>query len=302
MTEEVASPAVHVRKSWVTSERLSWRAVVACWVLALGLLCSGITATFMSKPGAAAASMVALGGLLMLVALMQRIPLRLEVAGAKFDASYPQDRAFDAGREGGVLEGLETAIEEAEQTEAAGADVDALLIRLRQVREQELPTPELLPTQVDGGESGSELRAPGGLRFGYRGPTACHAAGITYRQLDYWARTGLVLPTGAPLNLGAALLFTVEDIVNLAVAKRLLDAGVSLQQIRIVLPRLRDLPEAIWDQVTLMSDGRSVWEAKSADEVIELVDSGRGVFGISVGRVKRAVQQSLRGVPGELIQ
>ena len=68
---------------------------------------------------------------------------------------------------------------------------------------------------------------------GYRGPTACNAAGITYRQLDYWARTGLVEPTvrGAT-GSGTQRLYSFRDILILKVVKRLLDAGISLQQIR----------------------------------------------------------------------
>src|SRR5690349_10922710 len=67
---------------------------------------------------------------------------------------------------------------------------------------------------------------------GYRGPTACNAAGITYRQLDYWARTGLVEPTvrGAT-GSGSQRLYSFRDILILKVIKRLLDAGISLQQI-----------------------------------------------------------------------
>ena len=76
---------------------------------------------------------------------------------------------------------------------------------------------------------------------GYRGPTACNAAGITYRQLDYWARTGLVEPTvrGAT-GSGSQRLYSFRDILILKVIKRLLDAGISLQQIRTAVQHLRD--------------------------------------------------------------
>ena len=76
--------------------------------------------------------------------------------------------------------------------------------------------------------------------LGYRGPTACNAAGITYRQLDYWARTGLVEPTvrGAT-GSGTQRLYSFRDILLLKVIKRLLDAGISLQQIRTAVAHLR---------------------------------------------------------------
>ena len=72
--------------------------------------------------------------------------------------------------------------------------------------------------------------------IGYRGPTACKAAGITYRQLDYWARTGLVEPSvrGAT-GSGTQRLYGFRDILVLKVVKRLLDTGVSLQQIRVAI-------------------------------------------------------------------
>ena len=75
--------------------------------------------------------------------------------------------------------------------------------------------------------------------LGYRGPTACNAAGITYRQLDYWARTGLVEPTvrGAT-GSGTQRLYSFRDILILKVIKRLLDAGISLQQIRTAVQHL----------------------------------------------------------------
>ena len=96
---------------------------------------------------------------------------------------------------------------------------------------------------------------------GYRGPTACNAAGITYRQLDYWARTGLVEPTvrGAT-GSGTQRLYSFRDILLLKVIKRLLDAGVSLQQIRTAVQHLRERGTDDLTQVTLMSDGASVYE------------------------------------------
>jgi DNA-binding transcriptional MerR regulator len=136
---------------------------------------------------------------------------------------------------------------------------------------------------------------------GYRGPTACSAAGITYRQLDYWARTGLVEPTVRPAHgSGTQRLYSFRDILVLKIVKRLLDTGVSLQQIRTAVQHLRDRGVGDLAQITLMSDGASVYECTSADEVIDLVQGGQGVFGIAVGRVWREVEGSLSDLPGEL--
>ena len=133
---------------------------------------------------------------------------------------------------------------------------------------------------------------------GYRGPTACSAAGITYRQLDYWARTGLVEPTvrGAT-GSGSQRLYSFRDILILKVIKRLLDAGISLQQIRTAVQHLRTRGTDDLTRVTLMSDGVSVYECTSADEVVDLLQGGQGVFGIALGRVWREVEGDLAELP-----
>jgi len=137
-------------------------------------------------------------------------------------------------------------------------------------------------------------------QVGYRGPTACKAAGITYRQLDYWARTGLVEPSVRPATgSGTQRLYSFRDILVLKVVKRLLDTGVSLQQIRVAVGHLRERGVDDLAQITLMSDGASVYECMSADEVIDLVQGGQGVFGIAVGRVWREVEGSLAALPSE---
>ncbi|MDO5700270.1 MAG: MerR family transcriptional regulator [Bowdeniella nasicola] len=133
---------------------------------------------------------------------------------------------------------------------------------------------------------------------GYRGPIACKAAGITYRQLDYWARTGLVEPSirGAS-GSGSQRLYSFRDILVLKVVKRLLDTGVTLQQIRTAITFLHERGVDDLAQITLMSDGASVYECTSADEVVDLVQGGQGVFGIAVGRVWREVEGSLAEFP-----
>jgi DNA-binding transcriptional MerR regulator len=129
---------------------------------------------------------------------------------------------------------------------------------------------------------------------GFRGPTACSAAGITYRQLDYWARTKLVEPSVRSAGgSGTQRLYSFKDILLLKIIKRLLDAGVSLQQIRIAVDHLRVRGTDDLTQVTLMSDGASVYECRSADEVIDLLQGGQGVFGIAIGGVWKEIEGSL---------
>ncbi len=135
---------------------------------------------------------------------------------------------------------------------------------------------------------------------GYRGPTACRVAGITYRQLDYWARTGLVEPSiRSATGSGTQRLYSFRDVLVLKVVKRLLDTGVSLQQIRLAVAQLRERGVDDLAQLTLMSDGASVYECTSNDEVIDLLQGGQGVFGIAVGRVWREVEGDLAHLPTE---
>jgi DNA-binding transcriptional MerR regulator len=134
--------------------------------------------------------------------------------------------------------------------------------------------------------------------MGYRGPTACAAAGITYRQLDYWARTGLVEPSvRAAHGSGSQRLYGFRDILVLKVVKRLLDTGISLQQIRAAVQHLRDRGSDDLAQVTLMSDGVSVYECTTADEVVDLLAGGQGVFGIALGSVWQEVAGELAELP-----
>src|SRR5688500_9576779 len=136
--------------------------------------------------------------------------------------------------------------------------------------------------------------------MGYRGPTACSAAGITYRQLDYWARTGLVEPSiRNAAGSGSQRLYGFRDILVLKVVKRLLDTGVSLQNIRTAVSHLRERGVDDLAQITLMSDGASVYECTSPDEVVDLVAAGQGGCGIAGGRGGREGESTVAELPGE---
>ncbi|MBZ9594713.1 MerR family transcriptional regulator [Streptomyces yangpuensis] len=142
--------------------------------------------------------------------------------------------------------------------------------------------------------------APG--QIGYRGPTACAAAGITYRQLDYWARTGLVEPSvRAAYGSGTQRLYSFRDVVVLKIVKRFLDTGVALQNIRTAVQHLHDRELSDLERMTLMSDGATVYECTSTDQVVSLLQGGQGVFGIAVGVVWRDVQSALSQLHGERV-
>jgi DNA-binding transcriptional MerR regulator len=139
-----------------------------------------------------------------------------------------------------------------------------------------------------------------GALIGYRGPTACSAANITYRQLDYWARTGLVAPSiRSASGSGSQRLYSFKDILVLKVVKRLLDTGVSLQNIRTAVDHLRRRGAEDLAGITLISDGVTVYECHSSEEVVDLLRGGQGVFGIAVSGAWRELVGSLAHLPGE---
>jgi len=159
-------------------------------------------------------------------------------------------------------------------------------------------TPTTVPVGSQGVlfDSGSQLSE----ETGYRGPAACKAAGITYRQLDYWARTGLVEPSvRSASGSGSQRLYGFRDILVLKVVKRLLDTGVSLQQIRMAITSLRQAGVEELSTITLMSDGATVYECTSPDEIVDLLAGGQGVFGIALGKVWREVDGELAELPSE---
>ena len=129
---------------------------------------------------------------------------------------------------------------------------------------------------------------------GYRGPTVCKIVGISYRQLDYWARTGLVVPSVRNAEgSGSQRLYGFTDIVHLKIIKSLLDAGVSLQQTRRAVDYLRNELGHGLEEVTILSDGQTIYACRSKDEVIDLLARGQGVFGIAVGKVYEELQGSV---------
>jgi DNA-binding transcriptional MerR regulator len=135
---------------------------------------------------------------------------------------------------------------------------------------------------------------------GYRVPSACQIAGITYRQLDYWARTSLVVPSirGAA-GSGSQRLYSFKDILVLKIVKRLLDTGISLQNIRVAVDHLRQRGVEDLARITLFSDGTTVYECTSAEEVVDLLQGGQGVFGIAVSGAMRELSGTIADFPGE---
>jgi DNA-binding transcriptional MerR regulator len=115
---------------------------------------------------------------------------------------------------------------------------------------------------------------------GYRGPQVCSIVGITYRQLDYWARTKLLCPSiTAAKGSGSQRRYSYRDLLELKVIKRLLDAGISLQAARRALEVLRVSGEDVASANLVLSGTQSVL-ARTGEEIIDLLKGGQGVLNI----------------------
>lgn len=122
---------------------------------------------------------------------------------------------------------------------------------------------------------------------GYRAPQVCRIVGITYRQLDYWARTGLMVPSlQKAQGSGSQRLYSFDDLVQLKVIKRLIDAGMDVKKIRRAFSELsRQATSWKWGdgRVTLVSDGASIYALKSPEQIIDIFKSGQAVMGVILG-------------------
>jgi DNA-binding transcriptional MerR regulator len=130
---------------------------------------------------------------------------------------------------------------------------------------------------------------------GYRVPEVQKLVGISYRQLDYWARTGLVRPSVRDADgSGSQRLYSFHDLLQLRIIKKLLDAGVSLQRVRKAVDFLKDHLKKSPQGLTLMSDGSRIYAFESPDEVFDLLQRGQGVFGIAVDKVWSDLEGSVK--------
>ncbi len=134
---------------------------------------------------------------------------------------------------------------------------------------------------------------------GFGGKQVLAIVGITYRQLDYWARTDLLRPSLCDAKgSGSRRRYSYDDVVQLKVIKKLLDAGVSLQRIRTAMEFVRERGLSLRD-ITLMSDGKTVYALDDQQEIIDLLASGQGVFGIAVKPIYADVEAQVMRLPGE---
>ncbi len=131
-------------------------------------------------------------------------------------------------------------------------------------------------------------------QYAYRGTVASRVAGITYRQLDYWDRKHIVCPSlHESHGSGTRRLYSFRDIVLLSVMKRLLDAGVVLQNASLAIAQLSHEPVSQMRSLTIMSDGKSVRQCTDDRSILALLKGGNAVFGLSVSMIYSDVSARL---------
>lgn len=131
---------------------------------------------------------------------------------------------------------------------------------------------------------------------GFSARQACQAADITYRQIDYWARTGFIMPSIlAADGSGSQRRYSFGDLVELRIVRKLLDAGVDLVRVRRALEHLRSQGEQL-AALTLVSDGKSIYACHSADEVVDVLRRGQAVFGLALGPVLEDIRGAVVGL------
>ena len=136
---------------------------------------------------------------------------------------------------------------------------------------------------------------------GYSGTQTAKVVGITYRQLDYWARTGLLKPSIAEASgSGSRRRYSYRDLLELRIIKTLLDSGIKLESVRDVFNNLRDSVGTDISSANIVISGTSSVVLSTNDELIELMSRGQGVLNIlPLAGVKAGVDAGIRSLPPE---
>lgn len=115
---------------------------------------------------------------------------------------------------------------------------------------------------------------------GYSGTQAAKIVGISYRQLDYWARTDLIRPTAADATgSGSRRIYSYRDLLELRVIKNLLDAGIRLESVREVFTYLRNHVDTDIVAAHIVISGQSVVLCQG-DQLVDVLRNGQGVLNV----------------------
>ncbi len=135
---------------------------------------------------------------------------------------------------------------------------------------------------------------------GYSGTDTAKIVGITYRQLDYWARTDLIKPSlEEAKGSGSRRRYSYRDLLELRIIKTLLDAGIKLESVRDVFTNLREHVGTDISAANIVISGTSSVVLQTNDELIELMSRGQGVLNIlPLAGVKAGVDRGIASLPG----
>ena len=134
------------------------------------------------------------------------------------------------------------------------------------------------------------------MQQGYTGPEVCKITGITYRQLDHWTTSSLINASIRNLKgSGFHRIYSFQDIIQIKLVNKLREAGVSLQKIRIALKNIQKVlgDDISISDVSVFSDGKSIYVISDNDQMIDLLKKGQAVFGISLGPVHSEAQAKI---------
>ena len=137
--------------------------------------------------------------------------------------------------------------------------------------------------------------------LGYSGTHTAKIVGITYRQLDYWARTDLIRPSlNDAAGSGSRRRYSYNDLLELKTIKKLLDAGIKLEQVRKVFEYLREHVTTDIASAHIVIDGGSV-NLYDGEQLIDVLSNGQGVLNVlSMGGVKTELEADLAPFRDEL--
>lgn len=129
---------------------------------------------------------------------------------------------------------------------------------------------------------------------GFSGTQAAKVVGISYRQLDYWARTDLIRPSlSDATGSGSRRQYSYQDLLELRVIKTLLDAGIKLESVRKVFAFLREKVNTDIASAHLVISGNSVVLAHD-DELVDVLANGQGVLNVlALASVKTQVDDQV---------
>lgn len=142
-----------------------------------------------------------------------------------------------------------------------------------------------------------------GDQVGYRSSVVSKATGLTQRRIDHWASKGFFEPSlQAAQGSGSRRLYTFKDILILQAYARLLETGVTIDKIAKAKDMLKARGVDDLSAVTLCSDGRSIFLVKSAEDIIDVLSGGQGVFAISIASIWSEVEGKLKAFKPSTIE